>query len=197
MRLFSRKKELYINLYPFKTWTSLLLLGVTIGFTTQGNHAQYTLAPQAIFLIFGVVFLQLHLFTCWQRASMQRDAFNPSRPTPYWNLLLMDVGLVCLMGAATWSGLCFFNAQLDTEPAMEQTVEIVSKHPNRSPRYGRDTVHVAHAAFNARVITLPLSPAVFGRLEIGQCLSVQMHAGYFRWVWIEPDALGSSVSCRN
>jgi hypothetical protein len=188
---------LYINLYPFKTWASLLLLGVAIGFTAQGNHAQYTLAPQAIPLIFGVVFLLLHFFTCRQRAWMQRDDFNPSRPMPYWIVLLMDVGLVCLMGAATWSGLCYFNAQLDTEPAMEQTVEIVSKHPNQSPRYGRDTVQVAHTAFNARVLTLPLSPPVFARLDIGQCLSVQMHAGYFRWVWIEPDALGKAVSCRH
>jgi hypothetical protein len=166
-----------------------------------GNHAQYTVLPPSITLIMGLavvlVFLLFHGVSCRQRLAMLRDEFNPNSVTPYWIVLIMDVAVVCMGCAAIWSGMCFFNATLETEPPSEQKVEIVSQHPSHSTRIGSNTVHLAHAAFETRTLSIPVSRQDWARLPIGQCLVVHMHIGYFHWVWIEQEAWRLSVSCRH
>ncbi len=198
-RFLNKKMSPSLEPHPFKTWMSLCFLGVTVGFTLLGNHAQYTVLPPSggliMGLMVGLVFLLIHGVSCRQRLARLREEFNHIELTPYWLELIMDVGVVCMGCAATWSGLCFFNAILETEPPSEERVEIVSQHPSRSPRFGSDTVHLAHAAFDARTLSVPVSRQDWVRLPIGQCLVVHMHSGFFHWVWIEQEAWRSSVSC--
>jgi len=176
-------------------------MGATLGFTLLGNSGQYTVLPPNVELIMGhmvvLMFLLFHGVSCRQRWARLRDEFNPGAVTPYWIVLIMDVGVVCMGCAAIWSGMCFFNAIFETEPPSEQRVEIVSQHPSRSPRFGSDTLHLAHAAFESRTLSVPVSRQDWGRLPIGQCLVVHMHIGYFHWVWIEQEAWRSSASCHH
>ena len=200
-RFLNKKMSSSLHAHPYKTWMSLGLLGAMVGFTLLGNHAQYTVLPPDIGLITGLilvlVFLLFHGVSCRERLARLRDEFHPGVVTPYWIVLIMDVGVVCIGCAATWSAVCFFNAILETEPPREQRVEIVSRHPSHSTRFGSDTVHLAHAAFEDRTLSIPVSRQDWARLSIGQCLVVHMHMGYFHWVWIEQEAWRESVSCQN
>jgi hypothetical protein len=168
---------------------------VAVGFAIEGNHAQYTSTPQALFLILGWVFAVLHLMSLKLREASQSDAFSSITVTPYWITLIMDVGLTCFLGAASWGGLAYFNAQLDTAVVQEQGMKIVGLQPVHSHRYGSDMVRLGLAELATREMSIPVSHQVFERLELGQCYTARVHAGYFHWVWIERPQFMIPVAC--
>ncbi len=114
MRSLSLTSDIPQNLGQF------LLLVVSIVMTVFGNHATFTLAPKSFIWTTGLLFLHLNFRSRRQRTAFKRDPFNPNPFTPYGTLCSWMLGFRGLLGAATWSVMCFFNAQRDSGPSVEQ-----------------------------------------------------------------------------
>jgi hypothetical protein len=167
---------------------------LAIGFLVWGHSGRYTLVPYSLFAGLGLLFAGVHGLSLVNRPRGHDPTFHPLWGVSYVETLWVDMVMVLLLGLALYTGLCVFNASFDVSPSVPAKVTIVALHPKRTLRTS-NTVLVSHPALGSRTLALTVGKDVLDQLQVGQCLSVLMHAGYFQWLWVDPPMLFVAQRC--